>query len=123
MNSYAFKYKKKPKPKGLFGQTLALIKSSWWVIAFCLFTYMLASQTFSLKEEKLKRLEKQYLLLKQKYESELQLKEKLLVHLDSHEDPEFLSLVLKKRLGVVPEGQIKVHFKKDGSGIQSYFDE
>ncbi|MCH9630599.1 MAG: hypothetical protein S4CHLAM37_06010 [Chlamydiia bacterium] len=123
MKSYVYRNKKVSKKSSSFTRFKDLIKSSWWVVAFCLFTYMLANQSFSLKKGKLQELEQQYLSLEAKRQEAMMQKERLLVHLDSHADPEFISMVLKKKLGVVPEGQIKVHFKKDGSGIQSYFDE
>lgn len=123
MKSNSYKSKRKSGEVFLFVRIKSLIRTSWWVIAFCLFTYMLNNQSFLLKQEKVKELEQQYLSLETKKQEAMLKKEQLLVHLESHSDPEFISLILKKKLGVVPEGQIKVHFKKDGSGIQSYFDE
>lgn len=123
MKSYVYKNKRKSVKSSPFARFKDLIKSSWWVVAFCLFTYMLANQSFSLKQVKVQELERLYLSLKTKRQDAMMQKERFLVHLGSHADPEFISMILKKKLGVVPEGQIKVHFKKDGSGIQSYFDE
>ncbi len=37
----------------------------------------------------------------------------LLLQLNSRNDKDWIEMVLKKRLGVVPEGQMKVYFKKD----------
>jgi len=43
----------------------------------------------------------------------LEEREELLLEIKSLEDQEWLEMVLKKRLGVVPEGQTKVYFKRD----------
>ena len=43
----------------------------------------------------------------------LEEQEELTSELNSHLDDSWLEMVLKKRLGVVPEGQMKVYFKKD----------
>lgn len=39
--------------------------------------------------------------------------EHLALQIHSQSDPEWIELVLKQRLGVVPEGQMKVYFKRD----------
>jgi hypothetical protein len=41
----------------------------------------------------------------------LEEKEDLVLQIHSQSDPEWVEMVLKKRLGVVPEGQRKVYFK------------
>ena len=43
----------------------------------------------------------------------LEEQEELSLELSSRSDDAWLEMVLKKRLGVVPEGQMKVYFKKD----------
>ena len=40
-------------------------------------------------------------------------RDELLRQLHSQSDPEWIELVLMKRLGLVPEGQIKVYFEKE----------
>lgn len=99
------------------------LRRSWWVLAFSLFTYMLSYQTFLIKNQKLEALHSQFAFLENKKQMALLEKEKLISHLESHTDEEFVSLILKQKLGLVPEGQIKVRFNKDGSGIQSYYDQ
>jgi hypothetical protein len=37
----------------------------------------------------------------------------LLLQIESQNDPEWIEMVLKTRLGVVPEGQKKVYFHQD----------
>ncbi|MGE0831966.1 MAG: hypothetical protein AB7N99_04835 [Simkaniaceae bacterium] len=55
-------------------------------------------------EEKVQSLEKAY------SEAALE-KEALLLRIESQQDLEWMELVLKEKLGVVPEGQTKVVFK------------
>ncbi len=43
----------------------------------------------------------------------LEEQQELKAELDSRSDDAWMEMVLKKRLGVVPEGQTKVYFKKD----------
>lgn len=43
----------------------------------------------------------------------LEEQEELALELSSRSDDAWLEMVLKKRLGVVPEGQMKVYFKKE----------
>lgn len=83
---------------------------SWWVIVFvalnfCIFNPILKhldsgenklrSSLGSLQQEK-------HLALNKKHHLELQL--------DSQEDPFWVEMILKKELGLVSEGQTKVHF-------------
>lgn len=62
------------------------------------------------KEEHLDQLKKNYLELS--FEKKIALKEQKKLHkiLNSQCDPAYIELALKKRLGVVPEGQTKVYF-------------
>lgn len=57
-------------------------------------------------EDKIKELE----TLKSSF---LEEKEDLLLQLSSRDDKDWIEMVLKKRLGVVPEGQMKVYFRKN----------
>jgi hypothetical protein len=41
-----------------------------------------------------------------------QQREELLIQVQSQSDPAWIEMVLKKRLGLVPEGQTKIYFKK-----------
>lgn len=56
--------------------------------------------------EKIRKVE----ALKQRLSEE---REELLAELASRSDDDWMEMVLKKRLGVVPEGQTKVYFKRD----------
>ncbi len=85
---------------------------SWWVIAFCAIAGML--QFHFLKEKQscvqilTQRLEE---MEKQKWAA-LQKREDLHLRIASQNDPDWIGMILMRDLGVVPEGFLKVHFKK-----------
>jgi len=73
---------------------------------------MLYHKKIEAKEQILKVLtEKKETLLEEKLHS-LSLQEDLLLRISSRNDPAYLELALMRGLGVVPEGQVKVHFEK-----------
>jgi hypothetical protein len=96
-------------------------KASWWVGVFVLFTYMLALKTYPVKEEQIIKLSQQLNCLQSEKALALHAKDELSLQIESQEDPLWIERVLIKKLGVVPEGQIKVRFKKEG-GIAAYSD-
>lgn len=85
---------------------------SWWVVAFCLITGL---THFHFMKEKKKAL---YLLSTRLEQMEgaclaaLEKKEDLQLRIASQNDPAWIEMVLIRDLGVVPEGFLKVHFKK-----------
>ena len=51
--------------------------------------------------------------LQEQKQSILRLHDDLVLQICSQSDPDWIELTLKRQLGVVPEGQKKVYFKKD----------
>lgn len=87
-----------------------IILKSWWVILFfllCTFAYDKAIRHKKLEENKLS--EKLFQLEKE-YEIALARQEDLKLQIASFDDEAFIELTLMRRLGLVPEGQTKVHF-------------
>lgn len=83
-----------------------------WALLFCLTTGFVYSQ--SIKAKKVSFVEYSRLLEdlekeKQKLSSE---KEELLLRMASQTDPAWIETILMRDLGVVPEGYLKVYFKK-----------
>lgn len=85
---------------------------NWWVVFFCLLTGLI--HFHFLKEKKgavtlltlrLEEMEKEKWLAFQK-------KEDLALRIASQNDPAWIEMILMRDLGVVPEGFLKVHFKK-----------
>lgn len=89
-----------------------LVVKSWWTILFfliCFFAYDQAAGRREREEQKL-RIKLQQLTLA-KVEA-LSLQERLKREMASQEDDHWIELVLMQKLGLVPEGQTKVHFLK-----------
>lgn len=86
-------------------------KASWWVGVFILFTYMLGSKTFNAKEVEITKLMEQLSTLNHEKSLAMQATGDLSRQIESQKDPLFIEKMLMKKLGVVPEGQVKVRFK------------
>lgn len=86
-------------------------KASWWVGVFILFTYMLVLKTSHVKEEEIAKLMQQLTTLNHEKSLALKSTVDLSCQIESQKDPLFVEKMLMKKLGVVPEGQVKVRFK------------
>lgn len=84
----------------------------WWVTAFCLASAAMYFQ--SMKEKKSALVEYTFRLEEMEKEKLLAYaeKEELLLKIASQSDPAWIEMVLMRDLGVVPEGWLKVHFKR-----------
>ncbi len=78
--------------------------------AVCFFLYYGATHK---KSELIAELQKTIEELEETKKLSLEEREDLVLQLHSREDDAWIEMVLKKRLGVVPEGQMKVYFPKD----------
>ena len=90
----------------------AVVLRSWWVWVFLLGSYFLFSYAIKKKTETYLTLQNRLVELKNQKEIALQEREDLLLQINSQSDPAWIELVLMKGLGVVPEGQKKIYFKK-----------
>ncbi len=88
------------------------IFKSWWVILFVLFCFMLYEQGIRQVNGQYKFLKKQLDALENEKEDALAKQNDLLLQINSHSDPAWIELTLMKGLGLVPEGQTKIYFKK-----------
>lgn len=98
---------KTPRRSRLFEE---VILKSWWVILFfllCYFAYDQAVQHKSREEDKLRG---KLCSLELEKKRALAVQEDLKLQIASQEDESFIELTLMRRLGLVPEGQKKVHF-------------
>ncbi len=87
-----------------------LIVKSWWTILFfllCFFAYDQAARSVNREE---KRLQQKYQQIAQAKEEASTLQEELKRQIASQKDQAWIELVLMQKLGLVPEGQTKVHF-------------
>ncbi len=85
----------------------------WWVVLFLLFCSALYEQGLKKRNREYGKLYQKLMELHQQKEEALALNEKLLRQVNSQSDPAWVELVLMKGLGLVPEGQIKVFFRKE----------
>jgi hypothetical protein len=88
-------------------------KASWWVGVFVLFTYMLAMKTSHDKGEKIAQMAEQLRMLNEDKTLALMNRDRLLCEIESQTDPLWIEMILMQKLGVIPEGQTKVRFKKE----------
>ena len=85
---------------------------SWWVVCFCLIAGLVhfhflkeKKNALSLLGCRLEEMEIEKLLALEK-------REDLRLRISSQNDPAWIEMVLIRDLGVVPEGFLKVHFKR-----------
>lgn len=96
-----------PRKSKLFEE---LLLKSWWVILcflICFFTYDQAVKQKEREELKLRSRLEELVLSKEK---EILLNKALQEEIASRDDPCWIELRLKEKLGLVPEGQTKVIF-------------
>ena len=77
--------------------------------------YVLYSHGTQKKNRDVAELKERLYDLESKRQCVLEIKEDLELQIRSQSDPEWIQMTLMKGLGVVPEGQTKVYFKKDES--------
>ena len=82
------------------------------LLGFCAFVLAVYLFGAGKRNRMIEELEMRAHALQQKKELALQEKEELSLILASESDPSWIELVLLRELGVVPEGFLKVHFKK-----------
>jgi len=85
---------------------------SWWVLLFCA---LVAAAYFHFMKEKKGALSllsgRLYEMEQEKWRS-IQKREDLELRIASQNDPAWIEMILIRDLGVVPEGFLKVHFKR-----------
>jgi hypothetical protein len=87
-------------------------RSWWWVATFCLLSLFAYFEVIQVKKAALSQLTlKKQEMEKEKIASQ-EFKEELLLAVSSKDDPAWIEMILMRDLGVVPEGWLKVHFKR-----------
>ncbi len=89
----------------------ALVRS-WWVLAFCSLALVACMQAIKSRNHTLSELNFRLTEMEKEKRLALMEKEELNLRIASQGDPSWIELVLLRELGVVPEGFLKVHFKK-----------
>ncbi|OGN59609.1 MAG: hypothetical protein A3F40_01885 [Chlamydiae bacterium RIFCSPHIGHO2_12_FULL_27_8] len=88
-----------------------VILKSWWVVLFLLISYIGFDQGIKKRNKDIQNLNLKLSCLVNEKNIISKRKEELFFKINSQSDPAWIELVLMKELGVVPEGQIKIHFK------------
>jgi len=92
---------------------MELLHRYGWMLLFCVACFSVYSQAMQKKSFLCKELRGSVRDLESlKALTELE-REDLALQVHSQNDSEWIEMVLKKNLGVVPEGQMKVYFKKE----------
>lgn len=90
-----------------------LFARSWWVYLFCLVCFFGYTHFVSKRKHEIQTLQARFASLQKQIHTSSQIKEELYQQICSQTDPAWIELVLMKQLGVVPEGYLKIHFKKE----------
>ena len=88
------------------------LRTWWWTAAVCLFIAGIYGQ--GMKKQRASLREVTLRLSEIEHETLLAMEEKenLSLRLASQSDPAWIELVLLRQMGVVPDGFLKVHFKR-----------
>lgn len=85
----------------------------WWTLLFALLCYGIYATGMEKKKKIFYQLEDKIKNLEQARASALLKREELEMEIESQMDPAWIEMLLMKKLGVVPEGQVKVYFEKE----------
>lgn len=87
-------------------------KRWWWVVLVCSISVASYFQCIQEKKKVIEELSFRIEEMNREKSIARQIKEDLLLAVASQEDPAWIEMILMRDLGVVPEGWLKVHFKK-----------
>ena len=88
-----------------------ILLKNWWVIAFILMAGAIYIQAIHKKNQLVATLQERIDTLAAAKMDAMEKKEELLLRINSQNDPDFVELVLKEKLGVTAEGELKVVFQ------------
>lgn len=91
---------------------LSWLVSSWWVVLFVLGTATIFVSAMRTKRIALEELQGRLVAMEEEKRQVMRDHEELSLRIASQADPAWIELVLLKELGMVPDGFLKVHFKK-----------
>jgi hypothetical protein len=94
------------------GGILPFVIKNWWVITILCLAYAVYFQALYHKKCFLSRLQETLEQMQTEKRQALEEREQLQLRIASQEDPEWIELVLKEKLGLIPEGQVKVVFQE-----------
>src|SRR5690349_17610673 len=90
-----------------------LILKSWWLILFLFLSTFAYEQASIHKQNEKTRLLTELESIKKSILVAQAEQDELLLQIESRDDSRWIEMVLMKRLGLVPEGAIKIHFSSN----------
>jgi hypothetical protein len=84
----------------------------WWVVVFCTVTSLVYFHALKEKKSAVRNLGFRLEKMEQEKWFAFQKREDLQLRIASQNDPAWIEMILMRDLGVVPEGFLKVHFKR-----------
>ncbi len=106
MDEHRRKHSKKP------ASHIEMFRANWWMIAFLSVMGVFAWQSSQKKQLVIADLQSRLSSVVQERAIAALEHEDLLLQISGQNDPEWVELILMRRLGLVPEGQVKVYFEK-----------
>ncbi|NGX40054.1 MAG: hypothetical protein KR126chlam1_01394 [Chlamydiae bacterium] len=85
----------------------------WWTILLLLFCYGFYLHGMHTKKEMRLDLGGKVLFLESQLFCAIEKRDDLLLQMDSQSDPAWIEMLIKKNLGMVPKGQLKVYFHNE----------
>ena len=85
---------------------------SWWVVIFVVLGSLVYLSAMHHKNNTYKEMLARLRVLENEKALALTEQQGLLLQIESQADPAWVEMVLKRNLGLVPEGQVKVYFKR-----------
>ncbi len=87
------------------------LPKNWWVIAFILMAGAVYIQAIHKKNRLVATLQGRIDTFNRGKMDEMEREKELLLRINSQNDPDFVELILKEKLGVAAEGELKVVFQ------------
>ncbi len=84
----------------------------WWTVLFILFCYGFYLHGMHEKKQLFAELKSNVDLLEKQLCSAIEMREDLILQIDSQNDPAWIEMLIKKQLGMVPSGQTKIYFER-----------
>lgn len=91
---------------------IELFRANWWMVTFLSVVALFAWQSSQKRHLVASDLQQRLALVLQERNIAALEHDDLLLQICAQNDPEWVELVLMRRLGLVPEGQVKVYFEK-----------
>jgi hypothetical protein len=100
------------KDSGNPSSLIEIFRTHWWMVTFLSIIALFAWQGSQKQRHALLDLQTRFAAILQEKEAAASEYEDLLLQIRAQNDPDWVELVLMRRLGLVPEGQTKVYFEK-----------